>query len=83
MKKLFAITDIFLQGMSWKVLALVKLCLFAAGVTVGTALSPKRRRMILPIALVAFVATYIPLMVQFARTAIQCLRNPTFGKRAI
>ena len=82
MKKLFAITDIFLQGMSWKVLALVKLCLFAAGVTVGTALSPKRR-MILPIALVAFVATYIPLMVQFARTAIQCLRNPTFGKRAI
>ena len=51
--------------MNWKDLALVKLCLCAAGVMLGLA-APKRVRKWAALGAVAvFVATYLPIILKF------------------
>lgn len=65
MKKLFSAADAYIAKMNWKDLALVKLCLCAAGVMLGLA-APKRVRKWAALgAAVVFVATYLPIMLKF------------------
>ncbi len=65
MKKLFSAADAYIAKMNWKDLALVKLCLCAAGVMLGLA-APKRVRKWAALGAVAvFVATYLPIMLKF------------------
>ena len=65
MKKLFSAADAYIAKMNWKDLALVKLCLCAAGVMLGLA-DPKRVRKWAALGAVAvFVATYLPIMLKF------------------
>ena len=65
MRKLFSAADAYISKMNWKDLALVKLCLCAAGVMLGLA-APKRVRKWAALGAVAvFVATYIPIMLKF------------------
>ena len=67
MKKLFALADAYLKESDWRDLALIKLCLCAIGVLIGTALPRKHRRVVVPAALAVFAATYIPLMAKVVR----------------
>lgn len=65
MKKLFSAADSYIAKMNWKDMALVKLCLCAAGIMLGLA-APKRVRKWAALGAVAvFVATYIPIMLKF------------------
>lgn len=65
MKRLFSAADAYIAKMNWKDLALVKLCLCAAGVMLGLA-APKRARKWAALgAVVVFVATYLPIMLKF------------------
>lgn len=65
MKRLFSAADAYIAKMNWKDLALVKLCLCAAGVMLGLA-APKRVRKWAALgAVVVFVATYLPIMLKF------------------
>ena len=65
MKKLFSAADSYIAKMNWKDMALVKLCLCAAGVMLGLA-APKRVRKWAALGAVAvFVATYLPIMLKF------------------
>lgn len=65
MKRLFSAADAYIAKMNWKDLALVKLCLCAAGVMLGLA-APKRVRKWAALGAVAvFVATYLPVMLKF------------------
>ena len=65
MRKLFSAADAYIAKMNWKDLALVKLCLCAAGVMLGLA-APKRVRKWAALGAVAvFVATYLPIMLKF------------------
>mgnify|MGYP006071759637 CR=1 FL=1 len=65
MKKLLSAADAYIAKMNWKDLALVKLCLCAAGVMLGLA-APKRVRKWAALGAVAvFVATYLPIMLKF------------------
>ena len=65
MKRLFSAADAYIAKMNWKDLALVKLCLCAAGVMLGLA-APKRVRKWAALGAVAvFVATYLPIMLKF------------------
>ncbi|OUN21133.1 permease of phosphate ABC transporter [Flavonifractor sp. An82] len=65
MKKLFSAADSYIARMNWKDMALVKLCLCAAGIMLGLA-APKRVRKWAALGAVAvFVATYIPIMLKF------------------
>ena len=65
MKKLFSAADAYIAKMNWKDLALVKLCLCAAGVMLGLAAPKKLRKWAALGAVVGFVATYLPIMLKF------------------
>ena len=65
MKRLFSAADAYIAKMNWKDLALVKLCLCAAGVMLGLAAPKKLRKWAALGAVIAFVATYIPIMLKF------------------
>lgn len=71
MEKLFQVVEEYMKGMKWQDMAVLKICLLAAGIIIGLT-SPKRwRKGLLAIAAVAFVVTYIPLIVKF----IPAMRN--------
>ena len=65
MKKLFSAADAYIAKMNWKDLALVKLCMCAAGVMLGLAAPKKLRKWADLGAVVVFVATYLPIMLKF------------------
>ncbi|HOO27722.1 MAG TPA: permease of phosphate ABC transporter [Lachnospiraceae bacterium] len=65
MKKLFAVADQYLKSCGWKDMALIKLCLLAMGMLIGMAIPGKSRKAVVLGAVVAFIATYIPLMYKF------------------
>ena len=65
MKKLFSAADAHIAKMNWKDLALVKLCLCAAGVMLGLAAPKKLRKWAALGAVAVFVATYLPIMLKF------------------
>lgn len=62
MKKLFALADLFLARADWRDLALLKLCLFAAGVIAGLYIPGRHRKCALIAALVVFGATWLGVM---------------------
>lgn len=75
MKRLFSAADAYIAKMNWKDLALVKLCLCAAGVMLGLA-APKRVRKWAALGAVAvFVATYLPIMLKFLPHLVGKLRE--------
>ena len=65
MKRLFSAADAYIAKMNWKDLALVKLCLCAAGVMLGLAAPKKLRKWAALGAIVVFVATYLPIILKF------------------
>ena len=65
MKKLFSAADAYIAKMNWKDLALVKLCLCAAGVMLGLAPPKNLRNWAALAARVLFVATYLPILLGF------------------
>ena len=77
MKRLFSAADAYIAKMNWKDLALVKLCLCAAGVMLGLA-APKRVRKWAALgAVVVCVATYLPIMLKFLPHLIAWGREET------
>lgn len=69
MNRLFELGDSYAKESSWKDFALVKLCLFSMGLAVGANAAQKHRGMITVLSIIAFVATYVPLMSKFMRIA--------------
>ncbi len=65
MKKLFSAADDYIAQMTWKDLGLVKLCLCSMGVLLGLATGKKARKWVALVAVVTFLATYIPLILDF------------------
>ena len=79
MKALLSAADRFIEGCSWKDLALVKACLLAMGVMIGSAISARRKKQVLWGAMVLFVATYVPLIVRF----LPCLQEEAEAKKEL
>ncbi len=73
--ELFDCADEYVRRSSWKDLALIKLCLCAIGVMLGLCVPKEKRRPILIVTAVVFLATYIPLMVKFVRIICERLRR--------
>ena len=65
MRKLLSAVDDYIARMTWRDLGLVKLCLCSMGVLLGLAASKKARKWAALGAVVVFLATYIPLMLDF------------------
>lgn len=65
MKRLLNYADQYLQKSDWKDIAMIKSCLFSAGVLAGTYIPKNRKECARIIALIGFTVTYIPLMAKF------------------
>ncbi len=65
--KLFQVADEYCKTSDWKVLALLKFCLFSIGLMVGALLPARYRRPAIAGACAVFLATYLPLMAKFFR----------------
>lgn len=63
--KLFDVANKYCKESDWKILAMVKFCLFSMGIMVGVLLPDRFRNVVLIIFGVIFIATYIPLMSKF------------------
>lgn len=67
MKKLFEGVNQFIKECDWKDLALVKFCLCSIGIMIGLSIPREKKKCLFPIALVIFLAAYVPLMVKFGK----------------
>ncbi len=65
MKKLLKLGNLMAKNSTWKDFALIKLCLCAMGLIIGVLLPSQAKQGALIIAVLIFVATYIPLMCRF------------------
>lgn len=62
MKNLFEIGNQYARESGWKEFALLKLCLCAMGIIIGTQVKPQHKKPVIFASIGVFVATYIPLM---------------------
>ena len=65
MKKLFDYADRYLQKSNWKDMAMLKFCLFSAGILAGMQIPARDKKKAGIAAGVLFLITYIPLMTKF------------------
>ncbi len=77
MKRLFDWGSAYIRECDWKDLALVKFCLCAMGALIGLCVPEKKRKIPLILAGLVFLATYIPLMVNFGRMVCRSLSSDT------
>ena len=62
MRIIFELGDQQAKEGSWKDFPLLKLCLCAMGIVIGTKAAPKHKETIAGISMAVFIVTYIPLM---------------------
>lgn len=63
--RLFDVTDEYCKQSNWKILTLLKFCLFAMGIMVGMQVPKKKKKTVYAISGLIFTVTYIPLMAKF------------------
>ena len=68
--KLFEKADAFCRKSNWKDLAMVKFCLCAIGIVIGLLIPDAYFGIVMGVALLVFVVTYIPLMVKFIKVKV-------------
>ena len=69
MKKIFECADCYVVTGGWKMIAVLKFCLISLGMLLGLSVSGKGKKAVKGLALLAFLATYIPLMADFINFA--------------
>ena len=62
MKNIFELGNEYAKKSSWKDFALLKLCLCAIGIVIGTHVQPQYKKTVTRVSAAVFIATYIPLM---------------------
>ncbi len=65
MKNIFDCADKYLQKSNWKHMAMLKFCLFSAGILAGMQIPARDKKKAGIAAGVLFLITYIPLMTKF------------------
>lgn len=63
--KLLDAADEFVSKSSWRDMALLKCCLFAAGLMIGLAIPKRLKGTAAVIAMLIFIPTYLVLMLKF------------------
>lgn len=71
MKKLFELGNQYARECDWKDFALLKLCLCAMGILIGTQLTPKHKKTAVYASVGVFIATYIPLMAKLFKIILR------------
>lgn len=62
MKYFLDLGNRYMQESDWKDLSLLKFCLFAMGLLIGTQVTEKYKKPVIGVSLGVFIVTYIPLM---------------------
>lgn len=62
MRNLFELGNQYAKESDWKDFALLKLCLCAMGIVIGTQVTPEYKKTVIRASIGVFIATYIPLM---------------------
>ena len=75
MKRLFRSAVLYLSECTWKDLAAIKFCLFSLGLLAGLGVSARRKKPAAILAVLVFLATYIPLMGKFLPILLYCREN--------
>lgn len=70
MKEIFACANGYIQARDWRMLTFLKFCLASMGLLLGMLIPEKYRKPAMIVAVVVFLATYIPLMIDFIRFAV-------------
>lgn len=65
--KLFRVADGYCHASGWKMLALLKFCLFSVGLIFGILLPRRWQKPAITAAGAVFAVTYVPLMASFFR----------------
>ena len=76
MKKLFACANASLASRDWKMVAVLKFCLLALGLLLGLCVPARHKKKAAFAGGIVFALTYIPLMTDFALSAIKTLKAP-------
>ena len=76
MKKLFACANAYQATRDWKMVAVLKFCLLALGLLLGLCVPARHKKKAAIAGGVVFALTYIPLMTDFALSAIKTLKAP-------
>ena len=76
MKKLFACANAYLASRDWKMVAVLKFCLLDLGLLLGLCVPARHKKKAAIAGGIVFVLTYIPLMTDFALSAIKTLKAP-------
>lgn len=80
MKSLFELGNQYVRESDWKDLALVKFCLCAMEIMIGTQVPTKHKKVVVAGALGVFVATYIPLMTKLFKIAVRRREDVQWSK---
>ena len=64
MKYFLDLGNRYMQESDWKDLSLLKFCLFAMGLLIGTQVTEKYKKSVIGVSLGVFIATYILLMLK-------------------
>ena len=67
MEKILRLANDYIREMDWKDITLVKFCLLSLGIALGTLVAPKNKKTVFFIALVVFLASYIPCMIKLVQ----------------
>ena len=67
MEKILRLANDYIREMDWKDMSLLKLCLLSLGIALGTLVAPKNKKTVFFIALVVFLASYIPCMIKLVQ----------------
>lgn len=62
MRNLFELGNKYAKESDWKDFALLKFCLCAIGIVIGTQVSPKHKKTVICASVAVFIATCIPFM---------------------
>jgi len=68
MKDLFRYADEYVKECDWKDMALIKTCLCSLGIIIGTLIPKQKKKPVLIVAIIIYIATYIPIMYKFVRS---------------
>ena len=70
MKKLLGYADDYLKSLSLWDIGLLKVCLCALGVLIGVSVRPEKKKPVIIAGVLAFLASYIPLMSRFLTSVV-------------
>ncbi len=71
MKYLLDLGNRYAKESNWTDFALTKFCLFSMGLAAGTMVTEKKKKVVVGISAVVFLATYIPLMTRLFKVAFR------------